>query len=140
MAQNNGIFPLFVFRYLDLALYKIVDFWRPWITEVTEPASDYQSESVTPATITPTTEPGDDYPVNSPSPPPISEQQKNMPCESTILFEAAENQIRNEVEKEEIDEFEAAERQIQEEMEVDEPLPAKGAYNVDFDKFDDPSK
>ena len=22
MAQNNGIFPLFVFRYLDLALYK----------------------------------------------------------------------------------------------------------------------
>ena len=24
--------------------------------------------------------------------------------------------------------------------EEEEPLPAKGAYNVDFDKFDDPSK
>ena len=112
------------------------------ITEVTEPISEYQSESITPTEMMDTGEPGDSYPENSPTPPPIDQQQKNMPCESTILFEQAENQIRNEVEKEEIDEFEAAEKQIlEEQMEVDEepPPPPKGAYDIDYSKFDDPN-
>ena len=116
------------------------------ITEVTEPSSDYQDYQSDAMSITPTnmmdTEPGDDYPENSPTPPPLDQQQKNMPCESTILFEQAENQVHEEIEKEEIDEFEAAERQIlEEQMEVDEePIPTpKGAYNMDFDNFDDPN-
>ena len=112
------------------------------ITEVTEPISEYQSESITPTEMMDTGEPGDSYPENSPTPPPLDQQQKNMPCESTILFEQAENRIRDEVEKEEIDEFEAAERQIlEEQMEVDEepPPPPKGAYDIDYSKFDDPN-
>ena len=55
------------------------------ITEVTEPASDYQDYQSDAMSITPTnmmdTEPGDDYPENSPTPPPLDQQQKNMPCE-----------------------------------------------------------